>query len=235
MNTMNPPSVVKKADSLAERLTRVKAMKNGLNQTLRQSVTQARDIGTELTEAKYQCAAENIAWHSWLQKANIGISSATNYIKIAKYWTRLVDHSDFSPSTGLAEALKIVTTFKDNSEHISPAPPSQFCERCQRVGPVKDCPECAALHDLSGERQAGDDSEQEAAAAAAAKAAPKNGAELFKWREFEKEFRHVVKLNDDMAKIAPPALAKEANEHLSAYLKVSSRMYQAVTSQPVPE
>lgn len=235
MNTMNPPAITKTAISLAERISRLKAMKNRFNEGLRNTLIMARDMGQELLEAKDQCTKEQTGWGAWLKKANLQERPAQQYMRVAKYWTKLVEHPKFNSGTGLAESLEILASIKHDPEPPGPITPSQFCERCQRVGPVKDCPECAALHDLSGERQAGDDSEQEAAAAAASKAAPRNGAELFKWREFEKEFRHVVKLNDDMAKIAPPALAKEANEHLSAYLKVSSRMYQAVTSQPVPE
>lgn len=73
---------------------------------------------------------------------------------------------------------------------------SQFCERCQRVGPVKGCAECAALKKKKP-REPGDDTDSEREAKQAAK---DNGKVIFDRKAFEADYGAIVRQITALAK-----------------------------------
>lgn len=114
-------------------------------------------------------------------------------------------------------------------------PPSLFCGRCQRVGPVKDCPQCADVRNAKPEREPGDDSEADAQAKATDKAKPKPGSELFDWRAYEASFGQVARAPDTIGKAFPSEKAsaeyKEAIKHLEGLAKVMADWKKRLTQR----
>jgi hypothetical protein len=69
---------------------------------------------------------------------------------------------------------------------------SIFCSRCRRVGPVKDCPNCAQFRTKAGTPKPSD--------GGGGGKKPKAGAEKFSWRDYDKHLGHVIRGVDDIEK-----------------------------------
>lgn len=102
------PGLYSAADSLSERALKVKAMCGLHTRTIRTALEQARDIGRELQAAKEQCVSESKGWLEWLATAGMKRQKAARYMRIAEYWTTLVEDGRFSHGLTVAEALEII-------------------------------------------------------------------------------------------------------------------------------
>lgn len=80
---------------------------------------------------------------------------------------------------------------------------SAFCERCTRVGPVKDCPRCAEKQAARPKKKGGKGGKKN-------DKPPAKGSELVDWKGVEKAFGVVVRLSDDIARAYPAE--KKASE-----------------------
>ncbi len=76
------------------------------------------------------------------------------------------------------------------------------CERCARVGPVKDCPRCAEARKAAGSKKVG----------TGKKKPPKNGQAVWTWKAFETSFGALVREIDKLGGAYKAKTSKTADD-----------------------
>jgi len=250
MDDLSPPAIRKSSESLAERARRFKAMKQTFLQTIRISLTQARDLGRELIEAKEQCQTEGKKWYDWLNDVHLNANRAAEYMRIAKYWTKLVEHPRFDGGTGVHESLIIIAEIELAEGIAARGGPPQgthiLCRSCRIHGKKDNCPECkaiwakaAASNTKRQEREPGEDDYR-------SRRRPSNsGKEIFSARDFTKLWRlwydgfgRIIRATDALAeakglKDTPDKLGMERK--MEELLKDAQDYYKRVAGMPAPE
>jgi hypothetical protein len=254
-----PPAIVREADSLKERMARIKAMHAA---HLKTTLEQARDIGKELSELREQCRQEQIPWTHALVEVGVSRRTASRNIRIWENWSRLVANGPLVAQFGVAEALIWLAGADEEDEEqattkpaATPPPtppgvlgPSIFCRDCRTRGPKKDCKQCKALRtpptirtNANGQPTqrtgTGDDSHA-AGESVANDRKPKPGAVLFDWKTFNSAFGALVREIDRLGN-AYRCKESPAAEELRTVLKQFKRqfkdLYQNVAKQKPPE
>jgi hypothetical protein len=144
--TTNPPAIVRKAESLAECMKKASYFDTAVARQEQSTLKDAIEEGNWLNKAKAICPHGQ--WAKELSKAKISERRASERMAIAKLPDAVI-----STCTSIRDAVSKLPGAKSAAPPISitsdsnDRPTEDFiipCERCQRTGRVKDCPNCKA-------------------------------------------------------------------------------------------
>ena len=219
----HPPAIVRESAELKEMAWQIKADLDAGGQKVKAGLDIVRKAGETLLKAK--ALMKRGDWGGWLLSNKIDSQRASEAMRIAAHWTKIPE------SGSMRGAVRALTEFEEpqipgagdlsqqgpsslnkvTSSGVATTFESRFCDRCQRVGPAKDCPQCAMLAKIPFVYEPGDDSDaiegEEAARKAKNKAAGKPGQVLIDWRRYFTTYGVLAKLPDKIADAYP----KEAN------------------------
>jgi hypothetical protein len=177
----------------------------------RKSHEQWRQAGEAFSEAKAKVGYGK--WDEMLKAYNLDSRKVQMAMKISRNWGCIVENPNYSPDLSATELTTLLVSHAQEDaeegqakEEIAEHPKvqSQFCSRCQRVGPTKDCEACQELakgrKPKPPDREPADDTDQIAADKKAASAQLKNGSPDFDWNAFVNHFGGLIRDIDTVGK-----------------------------------
>lgn len=220
MKDLTPPAIVKSVDELSQWAQDINAAHLMGESSMKQGAKHMRRAGRMLIKAKSRVGHGN--WLAWLKK-NVKCTSRTvsSYMAMARKSGKSETVSDLNdelkPLTDPAiedqeEPPEREPGIEDEEEpeEEGPAKPESkktiFCPRCNRVGPVKDCENCAALRGKSrgtGTTISGSGSSKQ-----------KSGTVAVDWKKFDDRFTTVAQFPNKIANAYPEE--KKSTEYINA-------------------
>lgn len=241
--SIDPPAIVRAAKAtLKERAARVRALhKSHLKSALENAIL----LGSELQAAKDQCVTEGRAWTDWLREAEMSRTTADRNRRAFANKEKFLDGNGALCTTvvqmGLVEALNWAAGPDVPDEETTTLDKPVTCDRCQRVGPVKDCPQCAELLAAARgkkTREPGDDTDAEKEQKKKDdEAKKKQGKSVFDWPVIDTPFGQLVRALDTFGKAfgcKETPQVEGLRRMLSDWRETLKKVYKAVAKQQAP-
>jgi hypothetical protein len=242
---MKESKIVKPAESFAELVAKCKGKLEADAYKEKMSIQEKLEIGKLLTEINRQC--EHGQWLPTLEKMSISSQRASEFIRVVKLPRAGVCKCDtWIEVMAFMKAHEMILSGgvdRDPGEEGVKAAESAFCQRCQRIGPVKDCAACAELKSLN-KRTKGAATElekhkaEEKGKKEEAKSQPKAGAPKFDWKPTDQYVGTLVRQVDlfgNAYKVKEHLEVDSLRKRLADWHADFKEVYERIAKQKAPE